>query len=395
MTCPVSRPTPPDRGLRTLTAVLWAALALSLGACRSTAVKTCDWQHWSQFKQHYLSEDGRVIDTRSARQHTVSEGQAYALFFALVGNDRETFDRLLRWTEDNLAQGDFGQHLPAWIWGRRDDGSWGVIDPNPASDADLWIAYALSEAARLWQAPQYAALSDVIGRRVLADEVADLPKLGPVLLPAPFGFVEGEGRWRLNPSYTPLQVLRGLHHARTEPAWAALLPGSLQLLIESAPQGYSPDWVLYDADAGFLPDEKTQGLGSYDAIRTYLWAGMLHPADPLRAALLDHLRPMERATTTRGAPPERIDTRTGTLENDGNVGFSASLLPFLQALGANEALERERRRVEATAVEQDPKAYYENVLALFGRGWDQGYFRFTAEGTLQTRWETPHCLPLR
>lgn len=372
-----------------------AALALALSACSTPAAQGCDWAAWSGFKQHYLSEDGRVIDTRSERRHTVSEGQAYALFFALVGNDRKAFDRLLRWTEDNLAQGDFNRHLPAWIWGRRDDGSWGVIDPNPAADADLWIAYTLAEAARLWEARRYRVLSEVLGRRLFADEVADLTGLGPSLLPAPVGFVEGPGRWRLNPSYLPLQLLRGLHRAQPERGWDALIAGSARLITDSAPLGYSPDWVRYHAEAGFLPDEITAGRGSYDAIRTYLWAGMLHPEDPLRARLLDHLRPMAAATKARGAPPETIDTRSGAFENDGNAGFSASLLPLLAALGETQTLARQRQRVHERAVENDAQAYYENVLTLFGRGWDEGWFRFDAEGRLHTRWEAGACSALR
>lgn len=375
--------------------MLGVVFVLALTACRTPAALACDWTSWTRFKAQYLSEDGRVIDRGSARQHTVSEGQAYGLFFALVANDRESFNRLLRWTEDNLAQGDFNRHLPAWIWGRRDDGSWGVLDTNAASDADLWIAYTLAEAARLWDVRAYRVLAKVIARRLHADEVATLPGLGPTLLPAPVGFVEGPDRWRLNPSYVPLQLLRGLQQTQPELGWEGLVAGSARLITDSAPKGYSPDWAVYSAEAGFLPDEKTAARGSYDAIRTYLWVGMLHPQDPLRAPLLTHLQPMAAATAARGAPPEKIDTVSGDLENDGNPGFSASLLPFLAALGDDKALAKQRQRVHARAVENEADAYYEAVLTLFGRGWDEGWYRFTAEGRLLTRWEGGACSVLR
>ncbi|MEK9939779.1 MAG: glycosyl hydrolase family 8, partial [Methylotenera sp.] len=77
---------------------------------------------------------------------TTSEGQAYALFFALVANDQPQFERLLQWTQLNLAQGNLATNLPAWHWGQKADGSWGVIDGNSASDADIWIVYTLLEA---------------------------------------------------------------------------------------------------------------------------------------------------------------------------------------------------------------------------------------------------------
>ena len=70
------------------------------------------WPLWSRYASRFIAWDGRVIDF-SAQDHTTSEGQAYALFFALVAGDRTRFDRLLRWTDDNLAGGALGDRLPA------------------------------------------------------------------------------------------------------------------------------------------------------------------------------------------------------------------------------------------------------------------------------------------
>lgn len=364
------------------------ALTLFAGAAQAAA---CPWPAWQAFKGHYLSADGRVIDTTSERQHTVSEGQAYALFFALVANDREAFDRVLRWTEDNLAAGDLTQRLPAWIWGRRDDGSWGVVDANPASDADLWIAYTLAEAAVLWQERRYRVLAQLVGRNLLRMETARLPGLGPSLLPAPVGFVESPTRWRLNPSYAPLQLLRGLALRQPDAGWAALVPGTRRLLLDSAPRGYVPDWVLYDAEGGFLPDTKTSAVGSYDAIRAYLWAGMLHVDDPDRAALLKAYTPMADATAVNGAPPERVDTRSGAASGTGYAGYSAALLPFLAALDRPTALDAQRTRIAARAPQRHGDAYYENVLDLFGSGWDQRRYRFAANGSLHPGWQESAC----
>jgi endoglucanase len=72
----------------------------------------CEWPAWQQFKQYYISGSGRVIDPSSPQKITTSEGQSYGMFFALVANDRPTFDRLLNWTENNLAAGDLTSHLP-------------------------------------------------------------------------------------------------------------------------------------------------------------------------------------------------------------------------------------------------------------------------------------------
>src|SRR5688572_10477750 len=96
------------------------------------------WPAWERFKTLYLSADGRVIDASVPQHITTSEGQSYALFFALVANDRDAFAQVLRWTHDNLSQGDLSRRLPAWQWGRAEDGTWRVLDANSASDSDLW-----------------------------------------------------------------------------------------------------------------------------------------------------------------------------------------------------------------------------------------------------------------
>src|SRR5882672_5071848 len=59
------------------------------------------WRQWQEFKGLYLSEDGRVIDASTPQAITVSEGQAYAMIFALIANDPATFVKILRWTQED------------------------------------------------------------------------------------------------------------------------------------------------------------------------------------------------------------------------------------------------------------------------------------------------------
>lgn len=72
-----------------------------------------------QFKKDYISEGGRVIDPSDTRKITTSEGQSYALFFALAANDRRAFEQILTWTRDNLAGGNLNDHLPAALGAER------------------------------------------------------------------------------------------------------------------------------------------------------------------------------------------------------------------------------------------------------------------------------------
>ena len=351
------------------------------------ANQTPAWPAWEAFRSQFMNEGGRILSGAEGTGQTYSEAQAYALFFALVANDRASFEKILAWTENNLCAGDMTTRLPAWLWGKRPDGTWDVMDSNPASDADLWIAYALGEAGRLWNDRRYRALSTLLAARILREETADLPGLGRSLLPAPKGFTQGGQRWRLNPSYMPPQVMEWLAHTQPQPEWRVLANSSRNIIMGASPKGFTPDWTLYDAQQGFLQDTEgaEKGQGGYNAIRVYLWAGMLHPDTPGRQPLLNALAPMARFVRQHGYPPETIDILSGQHSGAAASGFSAALLPFLRATQENTALQEQRTRLQARPVRQN--AYYEQALALFGVGWDEDFYQFTATGQLQVRWQ--------
>ena len=372
-----------------LRAMCVASISLALSATAVNAFAATDhagvcassWVRWDAFKRDFISKDGRVIDVGSADARTVSEGQSYALFFALVANDRASFDTILHWTENNLAQGDLTSHLPAWLWGRDDAGQFRVLDAHAASDADLWIAYALLEAGRAWDERSYTARGALLAARVLDEETATLPGLGLTLLPGPTGFHPAADIWRVNPSYAPLQVIRGIGaRLPDDTRWTRLAATSARMLIDTAPHGFSPDWALYRANRGFAPDEQTQAESAYNAIRVYLWAGMLAASDDARANLLERFAPFATYIGQHGTPPERIDTRTGAPgANDGNAGFSSAAVPFLAARGQDALADAQAARADK---ESAPR-YYTSVLSLFGLGWREGRFRFAADGTLR------------
>ncbi|HEY0294007.1 MAG TPA: cellulose synthase complex periplasmic endoglucanase BcsZ [Bordetella sp.] len=371
-----------------LAGALLVALAVGARAAPVTA-QACDWPDWNIFKSTAMSADGRVTDA-SENGITTSEGQSYGLFFALVANDRASFDKLLAWTENKLAGGDLAARLPAWLWGRRSAGQpadWDVLDTNSASDADLWIAYTLLEAGRLWHERRYRALGSIMARAIVRQETAQLPGLGRTLLPGADGFHPAPDLWRLNPSYVPLQLMRGLASALPHQAeWKALVDTSAHLVNDTAPRGFSPDWVLYRSGHGFEPDVQTRAESAYNAVRVYLWAGMLAPDEPLRAATLRTFAPLADYVSANGFPPERIDTRTGESgPNAGNAGFSAAVAPYLAALGRDDLARAQQERARAAAANA-PLGYYSSVLTLFGIGYLEGRYRFDAGGRLVPAW---------
>ena len=357
--------------------VRWCVFAVLMLAATNLRA-ACSWPAWEQFKQDYISESGRVIDPSDARKITTSEGQSYALFFALAANDRKAFDLLLAWTRDNLSGGDLATNLPAWLWGQKDKETWAVIDPNSASDADIWIAWSLLEAGRLWKNQDYTRTGKGLLKRIVSEEVVKVPGLGFMLLPGKTGFAE-ENAWRFNPSYLPPQLAN--YFTRFGTPWTTLRETNLRLLLETAPKGFSPNWVQYQKNRGWQLRQDKSLVGSYDAIRVYLWVGMMNDKDPQKARLLARFKPMATVTAKQGVPPEKVDVATGKRTDKGPVGFSASLLPFLQNRDA-QAVQRQRVADRFP----DNNAYYSYVLTLFGQGWDQHRFRFTTQGELIPDW---------
>lgn len=364
--------------------------ASTTGSCAPTA----PWLLWQRFVSRYIQADGRVVDYSVPQMHSTSEGQSYAMVFALVANDPVAFERIWRWTVANLAGGNMAARLPAWQWGRREDGSWGVIDPNSASDADLWLAYALLEAARVWKRPEYRASALALMARVQREEVVDLPGFGAMLLPGPTGFNLPGRVWRLNPSYLPVPLLRRLAAEDAKGPWALLATHTLRMLEGAAANGFVADWVGYRAPlvgaGSFIADPVQGDVGSYDAIRCYLWAGMTAPQDPLRAGILTALGGMRRALAQSGGmPPEKVVVQTGQANGTGPLGFSAALLPYLRALGDDNLYQGQLRRVRSQLPEDGASelpVYYDMVLSLFALGWVEGRYRFLPDGRLALPW---------
>ncbi|MCC5870878.1 MAG: cellulase [Gammaproteobacteria bacterium] len=360
---------------------------LAIG-CHADEVDSRDWPLWERFKQAFIEDTGRVIDwTDGAR--TVSEGQAYALFFALVADDRETFDRLLHWTRDNLAAGDLSENLPAWLWGRNEkNGAWQILDANAATDADLFIIQALLEASRLWEAPAYARVGRAMLDQVRKRAVEEMGERR-LLLPGPEGFV-AEAGVRLNPSYMPPFQLRFLAHADPEGPWMAILDETLALIEQTAPRGVVADWVLATPH-GYQEDPEAGTVGSYDAVRVYLWAGMNVPELGMLSGLRRALAPAAEEVSRLGLVPEHWDSVTGAHEGTGPPGFQLAMLPLLEHLNANAAVSRLEARAQEAFVGGlygHPAHYYDQVLALFANGYRDRRFAFDRDGRLMLPWHS-------
>lgn len=395
-------------GLHRLPLLLILALSAGTAGC-----KQGPWSLWTAYTARFIDPQGRVIDPQ-VNQRTTSEGQSYALFFALVQNDRPRFDQLLKWTQANMASGNLATHLPGWLWGKAPDGQWKLLDPNSASDSDCWIAYSLLEAGRLWDAPGYTTLGRAMLANIAKTEVTELPGFGSMLMPGPTALWVHNQAWTVNPSYLPLFLFDRFQQVDPAGPWGAIGMNVPRLLRLSSRHGFAMDWADYAPNAGFYPSAgpaahpaATTGkndtpaappaalppaFGSYDAIRVYLWAGMIDPAGQTRTEMASAVSGMAAYLANHGAPPEKVNADGIPLEQDGPVGFSAAVLPYLRALpNMEKSYAQQRVRMSgqldpATGLYGKDPAYYDQNLILFATGFLDGRFRFGARGELKVEW---------
>ncbi len=336
---------------------------------------------------------------RSAGDRTTSEGEAYGLFFALVANDRNRFDSLLRWTEANLAGGDLTLRLPAWSWGKAPDGTWKILDPNPASDADLWMAYTLSEAGRLWRDPRYEKLGSILAMRIAQQEVAFVPGLGITLLPGATGFHPDSETWILNPCYLPPPLLMRLSEIQPDGPWRSVLNSLQTMLQKGSGAGFAMDWIAAGTTVrpSISPVQRASGdhsavpLGAYEAIRVYLWLGLSDEGTPGLTAMLAQLPGMAAYLQHEMTPPLEVDEQGRVLQRDAPLSFSAAVIPYLHLLGRRNEERAQLTRLgaardEGSGLYGKQAAYYDQNLALFATGWTEQRYHFDRSGKLIVRW---------
>ena len=141
----------------------------------------------------------------------------------------------------------------------------------------------------------------------------------------------------------PQQLAIGLADLHPTGPWtqmAALIPAVVRA---SAPRGFVSDWSTFTADEGFM----SSPVGSYDAIRVYLWAGMLDAESPGREAILRALPGMAGHLRVHDTPPAKVKADAVVEDAKGPVGFSAALLPYLSALGEDDLARAQEVRVRS------------------------------------------------
>ncbi|MBI3794153.1 MAG: hypothetical protein HY280_05440 [Nitrospinae bacterium] len=220
---------------------------------------------WGKYKSAFIADNGRVEDFGQNRiSH--SEGQGYGMLLAVANNDRPVFDKIWMWTRDNMGARKDG--LFAWQWGNRENGDWGPIDFNNATDGDVLISFALLKAHKKWGAEEYktAALPVI---KAVRTKLAVKRWGYTFLLPGYSGFGK-DGGTMLNPSYFLFSAYRLFAMFEDKDFWEAVNRDSMKILYKChfGRFGLPADWIIF-SDGNVSPRDGWGGRYGFDAVRIF------------------------------------------------------------------------------------------------------------------------------
>jgi endo-1,4-beta-D-glucanase Y len=356
-------------------------------------------QGWTAYRERFIQSDGRVIDWEN-NARSVSEGQAYAMFRAVLANDPKTFAQTLEWAENNLQRqtGDTRtDHLWAWKWGKDEQGNWGIRDQNFASDADVDAIVALILAARRWNRADYLELAQTKLKdlwtlsTIAVPTNTDSPKgqsnqnsgarsQTRYLLPGPLSaFQLQPTQVYLNPSYLAPYAFRLFAQVDKSHNWLSLVGSSYKALQSSAELsavGLPSDWVALDTTTGQLqavpPSSALQSVYSFDAYRVW-WRVALDAAwfdEPqAKAFLQQHLGHLQTLWRSQQAIPARIDLQGKAVVSYEATSQYAMLYPAFRLVDPAIAEQIRQQKLIPTykdGIWDNDSAYYVQNLAWFG-----------------------------
>lgn len=349
---------------------------------------------WNYYKSRFISSDGRVTDIfQNNISH--SEGQGYALLLALYNNDKETFEKILHWTQNNLMVRKDG--LAAWSWGKRDNGEWGVIDYNNATDGDILIAWALLGAGEKWKNSGWISWAEATIDRIRVSLTIKRDNK-TVLLPGYYGFTnkldklsqsdksnesEKAGKKeksesiniRINISYFIFPAFNAFAlHAANNPDspnsaenkkfWKELFSDSIAILKHSlaGKMTLPPDWLNIDQNGNFVLDKSKGAEFSYDAVRVPLYLAMADDKKSLEIFSL-YLKFCEKIVYV----PVRVDLVNDQISiQEASGGFYAVFARCAQMLEQDDMSKSLMQKAD-DKIKHELDDYYSNTLYLLAK----------------------------
>jgi len=195
---------------------------------------------WESYKRNFITYEGQVIDPDT--ETTTSEGQSYALLRSVWIDDKQTFEKVLSWTLNNIRSKN--SLLFAWKYGKDDFGIDRVLDPGTATDADQDIALALLLASKHWDNDEYYKLSLGI--------ISDIWNFETILVQGKRYVAAGDWatdpkntEYTVNPSYLSPYAYRLFSEVDKQHEWMSLVDTSYEILDNCTSARLNSDNAMY------------------------------------------------------------------------------------------------------------------------------------------------------
>ncbi|MCF3935278.1 glycosyl hydrolase family 8 [Acuticoccus sp. M5D2P5] len=231
-------------------------------------------EKFAAFKAAFVRPDGRVVDAEN-RSISHSEGQGYAMLFAVQANNERAFQSIWRFTETHLQRSD-----ALFSWRYDPASSPHITDPNNATDGDLLIATALALADIRWGRPEYrdeaARIAETIRRKLIVKY-----KNYTLLLPGVEGFLRDRFPFAeflginqqqspiINLSYWIYISFTVLNMVDPSPVWNELRESGLRLLTSTPTP--PTEWSVISEEGQLEPAPGRPAEFGYNAVRIPLY----------------------------------------------------------------------------------------------------------------------------
>ncbi|MDF1497982.1 MAG: glycosyl hydrolase family 8 [Patescibacteria group bacterium] len=337
-------------------------------------------ESWQSYKTHFITSENKITDPYN-NNSTTSEGQSYAMLRAVWMDDKETFDNVLGWTNENLKL--TNSNLFAWSWIQDDDGKWGIRDEGTATDADQDIALALLFAYKKWDNATYLEQAKKIISDIWDYEVVEIQKKHYLTA----------GNWTstkkdivINPSYLAPYAYRIFAEIDPSHNWMELVNTSYDILYNSSESllgynksiGLPPNWCAINPDEEIISAEHLGDFSrdySYDAIRTpwrialdYQWN-----KEPRAKKYLESLEFLnkewlekKKISASYSHDGEHWENYESTASYGTNLGYFIITNPETAQEIYEEKILGKYFEDEEKSYWNDPKNYYEQNWGWFG-----------------------------
>jgi len=216
-------------------------------------------KNWIAYKEQFIT-DGQVID-RENNNLSSSEGQGFALLFAVFSNDRKQFEKIWARTQQHMQRKDYLFRGQVDFSEKTCDKACISSQPN-ASNGDIIIAWALFAAENKWDRQIYL----VEGFRVLDAIKAKLidKKYGyQLVLPTEKSIQSGDKPLQINLSYWVFPAFNLFADITGDPIWSEVYQSGVSLMkwARFGKWDLPADWMMLSEDKVTLEGAQSSTYG--------------------------------------------------------------------------------------------------------------------------------------